>query len=148
MEPSIHINYTAVIVAVIANFFLGFLWYTPLFGKAWAKELGMDTGQKPSNFVFIRGMVLMIVGQLLMVWVFTHNIAVWNPVTWGIESHSEMTKIGMALDAAFFTWLGFYLPGDLSRFAWEKPSYKLLAINTTYNFLTLVVAACVIVYMG
>ena len=38
----ISINYSAVIVAVVVNFIFGFIWYTPVFGKAWAVEMGMD----------------------------------------------------------------------------------------------------------
>lgn len=148
MMPNIEINAIAILIAVVANFFLGFLWYTPLFGKAWAKELGLDTSQKPSNAVFIRGLVLMIVGQFLMAWVFAHNIAVWNPITWGLEAHPEWTNASMAFTAAMFTWIGFYLPSDLSRLAWENPSMKLFGINTVYHLLTLLVAAFTIVFMG
>jgi len=46
---SIQINFLAVIVAVVANFFLGFIWYTPLFGKAWAIEMGFDPNEKPEG---------------------------------------------------------------------------------------------------
>ena len=42
-EQQLPINMVAILVAVVANFILGFLWYTPLFGKAWAKEMGFDT---------------------------------------------------------------------------------------------------------
>ena len=46
-----NINIMAIVVATVANFVLGFLWYTPLFGKAWAKEMGVDltTGAKPTG---------------------------------------------------------------------------------------------------
>lgn len=37
----IHINYLAVIVVTILAFVIGGLWYGPLFGKAWMKEVGM-----------------------------------------------------------------------------------------------------------
>ncbi|TNE78745.1 MAG: DUF1761 domain-containing protein [Bacteroidetes bacterium] len=147
MQPNIDINFTAILVAVVANFFLGFLWYTPLFGKLWAKELGLNTDQKPPASVFIKGLVLMIVGQFLMAWVFAHNIAVWNPETWGLAASAEMAKGKMAFMAAVFTWIGFYLPSDLSRMAWENPSFKLFGINTVYHFLTLLVASLAINFM-
>jgi hypothetical protein len=37
-----NINYLAVLVGGIAYFFLGYLWYQFLFGKVWAKGLGMN----------------------------------------------------------------------------------------------------------
>ncbi len=147
MQPNIDLNFTAILIAVVANFFLGFLWYTPLFGKLWAKELGLNMDEKPAPSVMIKGLSIMIIGQFLMAWVFAHNIAVWNPETWGLAASPEMTKGMMATMAALFTWLGFYLPSDLSRMAWENPSIKLFGINTSYHFLTLLVASFIIHYM-
>jgi len=141
--PTITINMTAVLIAVAANFVLGFIWYTPLFGKAWAKEMGFDTTQKPPSGALIKGMVFMVIGNFLMAYVFAHNIAVWNPVTWGQPS-SGMSPMSSAGQAAFFTWLGFYLPGELGRVAWEMKSWKLFAINSSYQFLSLLVAAIIL----
>ncbi|MHC1737664.1 MAG: DUF1761 domain-containing protein [Ignavibacteriaceae bacterium] len=36
------INYLAVIVSAILSFVIGSLWYGPLFGKIWLKEIGLD----------------------------------------------------------------------------------------------------------
>ena len=72
----ITINYVAVAVAVVANFIFGFLWYTPLFGKTWAKEMGMDPEAKPDGGAMAKGMIMMVIGNFLMAYVFAHNIAV------------------------------------------------------------------------
>jgi len=145
--PEIHINFAAVAVAVVANFIFGFLWYTPLFGKAWAAEMGFDMSEKPSSAVMIKGLVIMVVGNFLMAWVFAHDLAVWNPATWG-QGPSEMSAMQFAGSAAFFTWLGFYVPSDLSVVAWEKKSWKLFFINTVYHLLTLVIAGMILIYMS
>jgi len=81
MDPNIHLNYVAVLIAVVAHFILGFIWYTPLFGKVWAKELGMNTDQKPPASLMVKGMVMNLIGNFFMVFVFYHNIAVWMPET-------------------------------------------------------------------
>src|SRR5687768_4871472 len=125
--PNIHISYLAIIIAVIAHFILGFLWYTPLFGKAWAKELGYNTDQKPPSSELIKGMVFMLIGNFLMAWVLAHNIAAWDPRTWGQET-TMMSPAGAAASAAIFTWLGFFFPVDLGAVAWEKKSWKLFFI--------------------
>lgn len=39
MHPELHINFLAVLVAVFVNVIIGFLWYGPIFGKAWRKVL-------------------------------------------------------------------------------------------------------------
>ena len=144
--PDIHINMMAILVAVVANFILGFVWYTPLFGKAWAKEMGINADQKPPAGALAKGMIFMVIGNFLMAYVFAHNIAVWNPVTWG-QPAGPMSPSASACSAAFFTWLGFYLPGELGRVAWEGKSWKLFGINTVYHFLSLLIAGLIIVYM-
>jgi hypothetical protein len=148
MEPNIHINMVAVLVAVVANFIFGALWYMLLFGKAWSKEMKIDmTGPKPPASAMIKGMAIMVIGNFLMAYVFAHNITVWNPITWN-QPASTMSTGGTAFAAAFFTWLGFYLPQDLNKIAWEKASGKLFFINTTYHFLSLLIAAVILVNMG
>ena len=137
------INYLAILVAVVANFILGFLWYTPLFGKAWAKEMGFDTSVKPSGGEMAKGMVFMVVGNFLMAYVFAHNMVAWSFVP-GMD---QMPKVGSVLNSAIFTWLGFYLPVDIGIVTWEKKSWKLFGINTGYHLAMLLVAATVLTYM-
>ena len=133
----------AVLVAVVANFILGFLWYTPLFGNAWAKEMGFDMSVKPPGSVMARGMIFMVIGNFLLAYVFAHNNAAWNYVP-GMDAMSPAMKV---FNSTFFTWLGFFLPGDLSAVAWEKKSWKLFGINTGYHFMMLLIASIILVYM-
>lgn len=144
--PNIHINILAIIIAVVANFVLGFLWYTPIFGRIWGKEMGFNMDEKPPGSALVKGMIFMVIGNFLMAWVFAHNMAVWNPVTWGLPP-SEMSPAGNAIMAAVFTWLGFFFPGDLGAVAWEKKSWKLFFINTGYHFVSLLVVAMILSYM-
>ena len=137
------INYPAILVAVVANFILGFLWYTPLFGNAWAKEMGFDTTVKPSGGEMAKGMVFMVVGNFLMAYVFAHNMVAWSFVP-GMD---QMPKVGSVLNSAIFTWLGFYLPVDIGIVTWEKRSWKLFGINTGYHLAMLLVAATILAYM-
>ncbi|HNP79108.1 MAG: DUF1761 domain-containing protein [Cyclobacteriaceae bacterium] len=140
---TIQINYTAILVAVIANFILGFIWYTPLFGKAWAREVGLDVNVKPQPMELVRGMVIMIVGNFLMAFVFAHNNAAWSFV----PGMADQSKVVLIMNASIFTWLGFYLPVDIGVVTWERRSWKLFAINTGYHLMMLIVAATVLTLM-
>lgn len=140
---TIQINYTAILVAVIANFVLGFIWYTPLFGKAWAREVGLDVNVKPQPMELVRGMVIMIVGNFLMAFVFAHNNAAWSFV----PGMADQSKVVLIMNASIFTWLGFYLPVDIGVVTWERRSWKLFAINTGYHLMMLIVAATVLTLM-
>ena len=147
MMPAIHLNFFAILIATVVNFLVGFLWYTPFFGKIWAKELGLKITKKTKISALIRGMIFTIVGSFFMAYVFSHNIAVWNPVTWGLAPNG-MDKTTSALMAAIFTWLGFYFPVDLGVVAWEQKSWKLFFINTGYHFVSLLVMAFILIFMA
>ncbi len=144
--PNIHINPWAMVIAVVANFILGFLWYTPLFGKMWARELKFDMTQKPPASQLIKGLVFMIIGSILMAFVFSHNIAAWDPASWG-QSSSFMSPAGAALSAGIFTWLGFFVPAHLSGVAWEGRSWTLFFIDAGYNLCSLLLMALIFVYI-
>ncbi len=139
-----HVNMMAILVAVVANFIFGFVWYTPLFGKAWAKEMGFDTSVKPPAGAMIKGMSFMVIGNFLMAYVFAHNMMAWTYV----PGANEMSSTVVIMNSAIFTWLGFYLPIDLGTVAWESKSWKLFGINTGYHLLMLVIAAVILTYMG
>jgi hypothetical protein len=124
------INFTAIIVATVANFILGFLWYTPLFGKAWAKEMGYDMNVKPPKGALAKGMIFMVIGNFLMAYVLAHNNAAWSFVP-GMDQMSPMMKV---MNAAIFV-------------AWENKSWKLFGINTGYHFAMVLVAALILTYM-
>lgn len=146
MEPNIHINMLALFIAVVANFVLGYLWYTPLFGKAWGEEMGFKMDQKPPTGALMKGMIFMVIGNFFMAWVFAHNMAAWNPVTWG-QPAGEIHPFGTAFEAAIFTWLGFFFPVDLGAVAWENKSWKLFFINTGYHFVSLLLVALIFTHI-
>jgi hypothetical protein len=136
----IKVNFIAILVAVVVNFILGFIWYTPLFGKAWGREMGYDPDMKPDKSLMLKGMLFMLIGNFLFAWVFAHNIAAWLIV----PGMKEMGPLSNGLMAAIFTWLGFYFPGELSGTVWERHSWKLFWINTGYNLVSLVVVALIL----
>lgn len=139
----IKINMMAIGVAVVAHFVLGFLWYTPLFGKAWAREMGMDFNEKPKPSEMAKGMIAMLVGNFLMAWVFAHNMAAWSFV----PGANEGSPAVVAITAGMFTWLGFFLPNDIGIVTWERKSWKLFFINTGYHLVALILVAMILAFM-
>lgn len=119
----IQINMMAVVVAVVANFIFGFIWYTPLFGKAWGKEMGFDTTIKPTGGEMAKGMFFMVIGNFLMAYVFAHNQMAWSYV----PGMNEMSPAMSITNAAVFTWA---LPlVDIGAVTWEKKSWKLFLLT-------------------
>ena len=141
----VHVNMTAVLVAVVISFIFGWLWYGPILGKTWGKEMGMAMDQKPPAGVMIRGMILMLVGTFLTAWVFAHNAEAWKAL---MSTQPPMSAVQNGFMGGFFTWLGFFLPHHLSRLAWENKSMKLFWINAVYSLLFLQIVSQTLSHMG
>jgi hypothetical protein len=144
--PDIQVNYLALLVATVAGFFLSFVWYTPLFGKLWAKEMGFDPSEKPATSAFIKSLLLTVLAVFLIAFVLSSNIAAWTPSTWG-ASNFQISKISQAIQAGVFTWLGFFVSNLLQGVAWEKRSRTLFAIDAGYYLCLLLLIAFIVVYM-
>jgi hypothetical protein len=57
----IHFNYLAILVTTILGFVVGGLWYGPLFGKVWMKELGLtEDSLKNSPMLKIFGLTIIL----------------------------------------------------------------------------------------
>jgi hypothetical protein len=144
--PDIQLNMVSLMVATVAGFFLSFVWYTPLFGKAWAKEMGFDPNEKPAAASMARSLLLTVIAVFLIAMVLGNNIAVWTPSTWGIKG-ANLSNPSQAFQAAFFTWLGFFVSNLLQGVAWERRSWKLFAIDAGYYLALLLCISFIIVYL-
>lgn len=144
--PDIPLNVTALAASTIAGFFLSFVWYTPLFGKAWAREMGFDPSEQPPTPALVRSLLLTVLSVFLVAFVLANSVAVWTPSTWGIAG-KDLAQPVQALQAGFFTWLGFFLPTLLHGVAWEKRSWKLFCINAGYYLALLLVVSFITVYL-
>jgi len=135
MHPNIVLNYPAMIVSVIVAFFLGFLWYGPLFGKIWATGMGMKMDKKPDAAFMRRALGLQLLGICLVVFVLSHSIPVWRASVWGIGTDQPDYVYGFF--GGFFTWIGFYVPLQLNKIAWEGRPWTVFFINAGHDFVNL-----------
>jgi hypothetical protein len=116
---------------------VGFLWYGPLFSQAWMKEMGMDPNSQATKDKMKQGAnasyLMMFIGALLTAWVLAVTLR-----QFGSDS------VGMALECAFWIWLGFYLPVIAGAKLWEGKSWKLVTINAGYQLANLAVMAIIL----
>jgi hypothetical protein len=135
MQALILVNWWAILVSVIAVMIVGGLWYGPLFGARWAQGMGMDMSQKPDPKVMKRAFALQIFGAFLTAYVLTHTVNVWRPTAWSLDGDGSSFSYGFF--GGFFVWLGFYVPMQLSKVAWENRPWTVFLINTGHDFVNL-----------
>ena len=111
------INMLAVLLAAVAAFAVGALWYGALFGKAWRGELGFDSCQPPKvgmGAMLGGNFVLLLLSALLL----GHNFA-RNP---GLPSHLYFMMSGGV--AAFFI-----VPALWTTYLYQGRSLKLALMD-------------------
>jgi len=138
----LQINVVAVLVATVASFILGFIWYAKLFAKPWTREMGYDPNMRPDSKTMVKGMALTAVGNFLFAWVLAFYLAGWK----FIPGTSELGTLSFAVNSALSVWIGFFLPVHLSRVVWEKHSWKLFFINSGYHLVATGVVALILAY--
>jgi hypothetical protein len=129
------LNYAAVLVAGLATFFLGGLWYTGLFGKAWIKLHGYTPEQveamkkKRPPAVFFGGMVVCYLIVAFVVAVLLQNM----PVS---------TALGGVL-AGTCLWLAVAAVSMTAHIASDKP-LALYGIDASFQLIFLVLMGAIL----
>jgi hypothetical protein len=144
MHPDLHVNYLAMLAALVVKAVLGSLWYGPFFGRIWNRELQLPANYAPPKAVVLRARVLRWIGMALTVYVLALAIAVIRPSSWGMDVDGPAAWYGFL--AALLIWIGFYLPQQLSRVAWEGTSWALLRIHALYHLVALQIAAQILAH--
>jgi hypothetical protein len=135
----------AIGVAFLAYFILSFLWWGPLFGKKWSALMGFDMDERPS---MVKPILLQALATALTAFIFWN---VFNAFAATTNDSGELVMgeldVGTALLGALFTWLGFYVPVQLGRVAWEKASWTLFGINAGGHLVVLCAMSVVFALM-
>ncbi len=141
----IYLNGLAIAAAAASTIVIGFVWYGPLFGTAWMKEMGVAPDFKPDPALLKRSMLLMIAGAFLTALVLACSIEICRPVlsqAWQGGGDAPPALFGLCV--ALFAWAGFYVPMLLGGVAWENRSWKWFAINAGYHLVALLAAAMIV----
>ena len=143
MMPAMSINYLAVLVCAVVAMPVGFLWFGPLFGKTWARHMGFANMQDNSGSMG-QAMAIFFVSNLLIAFVLAHAIEAWQASSWGLAP--DAAPWIYAVNAGFFNWLGFFLPLQMNRVAWEMKSWGLVLINASFDLTRLILFGIILSY--
>ncbi len=118
------INFLAVIAATLSTFLVGWLWYGPLFGKAWMNAVGLSEEQlQKGNMAKIFG--LSFVFELIM----ALNLAMF--LTGSPEAAAQMDA-GTGAFYGFLTGFGWVFFALAVNSLYEQKSWKYIFINGGY----------------
>ena len=136
------VNYSAVLVAAIAAFVIGGLWYGPVFGKQWMALMGMtkERMEADKSKGVAKSYILMFVGSVVMAFVLSLVVMAMTPylAVAGTLGAAAGAKIGL------WVWLGFVAPVTMGSVLWEMRPWKLWFLNTGYYAVTLAVMGAII----
>lgn len=112
-------NLLAILVAAACGFLVGGIWYGPLFGKAWQREIGMsDDDLKSANMLKIYGTSFLF--SLLSAVFLGHLLSHFDS-----DFHrTMMISVGIAL--------GFIAPAIGTNYLFGRKSGKLFVIDAGY----------------
>lgn len=131
-------NYLIVLIAAVASFVLGFLWYGPVFGKHWMKLMGF-TSKSVKSMKLSPGsaMALGFVSTFVTAWF----LAIVISAT-GAEGVWE------GLMVSSWIWFGFIATTTLGGFLWEGKTLKLYLFNVVYHLVNFALMGSIISYWG
>lgn len=131
----VEVHILSIIFAVIVNIVVGMLWFSPImFGKYWQKlvnKTDADLQMKPLD------MILSIIIALLMA-TGLNSVLQFSLIV------SQLNEIVNIFATAGMITATFIIPPLMNGVIWEGRSYKLLAINVSHLFVTLVLMGAVL----
>lgn len=128
------INFLAVIVVTVISFAFGSIWYGPLFGKKWQKELGFtDEYIKEGNMAKIFGssFVLILFMNFGLAFIFTFV---------------ERPEFGMLDGALYGGFIGLFFIGTSMgvNMLYQRQSFSLWAIDSFYQIIYLTISGSIL----
>lgn len=119
-----NINFLAVIAATLSTFLVGWLWYGPLFGKAWMKEVGVSEEEvEQGNMGKIFGL------SFIFEFIMAFNLAMFFH---GSPEASEAITAGTGAFYGFLTGFGWIFFAMAVNSLYEQKSWKYIFINGGY----------------
>jgi len=126
-ENYMDVNLSAVVVAGLVGFVIGFFWYIPqLFGRQWMKAVGMSEKDMSKEGMGSK-IGIALVATLLVSYVLSHVIT--GAILWKGNAVGSVDPVMTGVLAGFWVWLGFLATSLVDPVLWEHKPWKLWMIN-------------------
>src|SRR3546814_6411054 len=135
----IAVNWLGVVLAALAGFVVGGIWYGPVMGKKWMGAVGLTEEQlKQGNMGMIYGGAFAF--SLLASWVLAHTF----------QSYADLGaefSVGVKVLTAFGVALGFIVPAIGTQYLFSQKSRTLFFIDAGYWLLFYIAMGLVHAYL-
>lgn len=133
--PHVHINYLAVVVATVAAFGLGGIWYSPLlFAKMWVAAHGY-TEEQVKAMQKSAGKAYGV--SLVCQWLIALAIAV-------LVGYLHLVNLSQGLKLSMLIWVGFAFPLGLMANMFTEKRITVFFIDTGYQLVYLLIMGAII----
>ncbi|MCB2084849.1 MAG: DUF1761 domain-containing protein [Sphingomonadaceae bacterium] len=130
------VNWLAIVVAALAGFVIGGVWYGPVMGKKWVGAVGLDVEQiKQGNMGLIYGGAFAF--SLLASWTLAHTFA----------TYAQDLSIPVKVMTASGVALGFIVPAIGTNYLFSQKGKALFFIDAGYWLLFYTAMGLVHAYM-
>ncbi|MEK6935014.1 MAG: DUF1761 domain-containing protein [Nanoarchaeota archaeon] len=129
------VNLLAVLVAGIAYFIIGGLWYSLLFGKVWMNLMGFTKKdiEKAKQGGMAKKYVINFISALVPGYMLAY-----------ILDFLKVSTVGNGVMIGVMVWLGFIATTTLGVVLWEGKPFKLYLLNNGYHLVSLVVMGAIL----
>lgn len=129
------VNYLAVIVAALATFFIGALWYSPLlFAKQWVKAHGYSEEKlKEMQKSAMPAYLVSLVSYVVMAYVLAVFMANMN-----------LTGASDGMTVGFLAWLGFAATIGLTANMFSEKKIATYYLDASYQLVYLLVMGAIL----
>ncbi len=119
--------YFALFSSVAVSFFLGYLWYGPLFGTIWNTNMGFTPEYRENQKTkpIAKVVSLNILSQIVIVL-----------VLYSLLQIAGVTSIVGAIEIMFLVWIGIAVPIGLESVLRDNKPWIIFFINTTYRLVS------------
>jgi hypothetical protein len=125
-------NYPAIVVAAIAYWILGAVWYGVLFSKPWMALENMSMEKASSMNPVLPYVVTLVLN--LVIGYFLAQICIWR----------NANTFGRGASVGIIVWIGFIGPITYTTYMYEMRPWQLFAINELYPLFGLALMGAII----
>ncbi len=137
---TVDINVWAIVVAVVVNMVIGYIWYLPAFlGNEWMSLNKLTKKDTQNNRTM--PMVAMLVLAILQAYVLRHFVVYVG----AFYPTYSATSVGFL--SGLWAWVGFVLPVMGASYMFSQRRKKLLAIDAGYYLVALPIMGIILARM-